>query len=157
VNASWHRGHVLPRNATLEQRIAWHRAHQRACGCRPVPASLRSKMGQEPAAADAPDPKLASLVAAFAGDRDVSYGGKGFGSGALKVGGKIFAMIDSRGAFVVKLPAARVAQLIGSGKGRSFDAGKGKPMKEWLTCAGPPASWRALAREACAFVRAGRG
>ncbi|HEY8094949.1 MAG TPA: hypothetical protein VIE65_02505, partial [Methylobacter sp.] len=45
------------------------------------------------------------LVAhAFALDRRVVCGGgKGFGSGALKVDGKIFAMISSKGQFVMKL------------------------------------------------------
>ncbi len=85
VNASWHRAHVLPRNATPVQRLAWHRAHQQACACRPVPASLRAKLaGKAPVAAEM-DPRVAKLVQAFARDREVSYGGKGFGSGALKV------------------------------------------------------------------------
>jgi len=110
------------------------------------------KAHRETAAAEV-DPRLARVVEAFAGDREVSFGGKGFGAGALKVGGKIFAMIDSRGAFVVKLPAARVAELIARGKGGPFDAGKGKPMKEWLTVTGAPTAWLALAREACTFVR----
>ncbi len=144
---------MLPRKATPEQRLAWHRAHQQACACRPVPASLRAKLAAKAPAPAEMDPRMARLVRAFARDRQVSHGGKGFGSAALKVGGKIFAMIDSRGTFVVKLPADRVAQLIAQGQGSLFDAGKGKPMKEWVTCTGPPASWLALAREACAFVR----
>jgi hypothetical protein len=37
------------------------------------------------------------VVAAFAKDRQVSHAdGKGFGSGALKVNGKIFAMMSSK-------------------------------------------------------------
>jgi hypothetical protein len=35
-----------------------------------------------------------------------------FGSSALKVHGKIFAMVSSAGQFVVKLPEARVDQLV---------------------------------------------
>jgi hypothetical protein len=81
--------------------------------------------------------------------------GTGFGSGAVKVNGKIFAMIaGSNGRLVLKLPRARVGQLIEAGTGDPFDAGKGRPLKEWLTvltddvgeCVG-------LAREALAFVR----
>ena len=58
------------------------------------------------------EPKLSPLVRAFAKDPRVSYGGKGFGSGALKVDGKIFAMISSQGLFVVKLPKDRVSELV---------------------------------------------
>jgi hypothetical protein len=30
----------MPKNATAQQRIAWHRAHQEHCGCRPIPSKL---------------------------------------------------------------------------------------------------------------------
>jgi TfoX/Sxy family transcriptional regulator of competence genes len=75
-----------------------------------------------------------------------------FGSNALKVNNKIFAMLV-RGSLVVKLPARRVSALIASGGGEPFDAGKGKPMKEWLTVT--PTSqedWLGLAKEALEFV-----
>jgi hypothetical protein len=83
-------------------------------------------------------------------------GGKGFGSSALKVDARIFAMLSSRSEFVVKLPRKRVDELVESGQGRAFDAGKGRPMKEWLVVA--PASsldWSAIAQEALDFVGGG--
>jgi hypothetical protein len=49
-------------------------------------------------------PRLVPVLEIFAKDGRVSHGGgKGFGSGALKVNGKIFAMMSSNGEFVVKL------------------------------------------------------
>jgi hypothetical protein len=79
-------------------------------------------------------------------------GGHGFGSGALRADGKIFAMIDSRGDFVVKLPKARVAALVAEGACTYFDAGKGKPMKEWLVVRNRKLSCLRLCKEAHAFV-----
>lgn len=83
---------------------------------------------------------------------------RGFGSHALKVHGSIFAM-HVRGDLVVKLPAARVRELIAEGVGGVFDANKGTPMREWLTVLdGSPRLWQELAQEALTFVaaRAGR-
>jgi len=92
-------------------------------------------------------------VATFTRDRRVVYGGgKGFGSGALKVDGKIFAMISSKGEFVVKLPAHRVDQLVRDGTGQNFDPGHGKKMKEWLALNGKPEMWIELAADARQFV-----
>jgi uncharacterized protein YdeI (YjbR/CyaY-like superfamily) len=44
LNAAWHESHPMPKRPTTAQRIAWHRAHQQNCGCRPVPAKLRPMM-----------------------------------------------------------------------------------------------------------------
>ena len=44
MNAEWHKKHVLPKRASLEERIAWHREHQKRCACRPVPATLEKQM-----------------------------------------------------------------------------------------------------------------
>ncbi len=94
------------------------------------------------------------LVAAFAGVQGVEPpgGGSGFGARSLKVDGRIFAMCP-REHLVVKLPAARVAQLIAENMGSAFDAGKGRPMREWLTVQEDTlATWLRLAREAYGFV-----
>ncbi len=44
INAEWHRAHRMPKNPTLEQRIAWHIEHARHCGCRPIDDKLRDEM-----------------------------------------------------------------------------------------------------------------
>ena len=81
-------------------------------------------------------------------------GTKGFGASALKVNGKIFAMVSSRGEFVLKLPAERVASLEASGAGRRFDPGHGRLMREWVALTPKSSSsWLGLAEEALHFVR----
>jgi hypothetical protein len=102
------------------------------------------------------DPRFAPVVKAFAKDRRVTIGGKGFGSSGLKVDGKLFAMISSRGLFVAKLPRARVDELVRQGAGKPFDPGHGRLMKEWIEIDGGQASWIGLAREARAFVGGAR-
>jgi hypothetical protein len=81
-------------------------------------------------------------------------GGGGFGRGALRYEGKIFAMLV-RGRLVLKLPTGRVTALIRSGNGAAFDANKGTPMREWLSLdPGSELDWLALATEALDFARA---
>jgi TfoX/Sxy family transcriptional regulator of competence genes len=77
---------------------------------------------------------------------------KMFGSMGLSVGGKVFAMLV-KGRLVVKLPAARVDDLLASGAGERFDPGHGRLMKEWASV-GPQAEWPKLVEEARAFVEA---
>jgi TfoX/Sxy family transcriptional regulator of competence genes len=74
-----------------------------------------------------------------------------FGSETLKVNGKIFAMLVG-GRLVVKLPRARVVELIETGRGEPFHSGKGTAMKEWVMLATDEAECRALVREAQTFV-----
>lgn len=40
MNKTWHQQHPMKKNATLEERLTWHAAHQVACHCRPVPRSI---------------------------------------------------------------------------------------------------------------------
>lgn len=49
MNAKWHERHVLPKGASLEERIAWHREHQKYCACRPIPPKLIAEMRRDPA------------------------------------------------------------------------------------------------------------
>jgi hypothetical protein len=103
--------------------------------------------------------RFAELVEHFAATPGVRGPGeptegarRGFGSDALKINGSIFAMI-TRGHLVVKLPAARVRELIEAGDGAPFDAGKGKPMREWVAATGEDrVTWQELADEALRFV-----
>ena len=44
INAEWHRANRMPKNPTMDQRIAWHLAHARACGCREISGKLREEM-----------------------------------------------------------------------------------------------------------------
>jgi len=44
LNRDWHLAHRMPPNATLDQRIAWHLEHSKACGCREIPASVTKAM-----------------------------------------------------------------------------------------------------------------
>jgi hypothetical protein len=120
---------------------------------------MKSKTGRKVSSkrSEAPpevDPRFAPVMKAFARDPQVTYGGKGFGSSGLKVNGKLFAMISSKAEFVVKLPRDRVTDLVRHRKGKLFDPGHGRLMKEWIVIDGAPTSWVGLAKEARQFVGA---
>jgi hypothetical protein len=92
----------------------------------------------------------------FKDQADVDCGAKrsGFGANALKVNGKIFAMVSSRSQLVFKLPAERVRELTQQGSGTPFDPGRGKLMREWLVLLkNSRATVLALAVEALEFGR----
>jgi hypothetical protein len=98
---------------------------------------------------------FATLCEEFAGTSGVTVPGSGppgFGSSAIKINNSIFAMLVGD-RLVVKLPRTRVTELIESGVGEPFDAGKGKPMKEWVGLLGDEATCRQLVAEALSFVR----
>ena len=122
---------------------------------RPDPYRGAAPMSQNSRAAEA---GFSDLVAALGQRSGVTCPGgpagtaPRFGSSALRVHDRIFAMV-SHGRLVLKLPRQRVADLIASGDGGPFDAGKGRPMKEWVSL--DPArqdSWLELAAEAMEFV-----
>ncbi len=102
-------------------------------------------------------PRFAAVVTALTSRPQVTYGGHGFGSRALRVNGRIFAMLSTRGRFVVKLPRARVAELVKRGHADHFDPTRGRPMKEWAVIRSERVSWLELAREAYAFVASTTG
>jgi hypothetical protein len=37
LNKEWHLQHPMPKDATLDQRIAWHLEHKTNCACRDTP------------------------------------------------------------------------------------------------------------------------
>jgi hypothetical protein len=155
MNVKWHEQHVMPARATLEQRIAWHREHQLACACRPIPAKLRGMIeGGGRQNASTSHLKFSKLVEQFSGQPAVTYGGKGFGSSALKLHGKIFAMLTSKQEFVIKLSRERAAELVESAVGSYFDPGRGRLMKEWVVVPESSKRWLELAREAQASASA---
>jgi hypothetical protein len=97
-----------------------------------------------------------AVAARYAGKSDAAPS-KGFGSNALKVGGKIFASL-TKGRLLLKLPEARVDALVKSKKATRFSTGAGRAKKEWVTV-GPSSEreWLALAEEARAYVSAQAG
>jgi hypothetical protein len=125
---------------------------------RPQTGSLDAKQAGD----TGQDARFAAVVAALGGTPGVSLPAsapqagarrKGpFGSAALKVQDKIFAMLVG-GRFVVKLPKSRVDALVEAGDGERFTSGAGRPMKEWLSV--NPVSdqdWLQLAQEALEYV-----
>jgi hypothetical protein len=71
----------------------------------------------------------------------------------LRVGEEFLALVDFKGSgLVVKLPRARVAELIGEGVGRPF-APAGRVFGEWVSVPEPDRRrWRELLEEGIAFV-----
>ena len=45
LNAAWHERHPMPKSPSTQERLAWHVAHEKNCGCRPMPAKLRALLG----------------------------------------------------------------------------------------------------------------
>jgi hypothetical protein len=120
-------------------------------------AAARGKQPKQGASPDV-DPAFTKVIAAFAGDRSVTLGGK-FGTTSLMRDGKVFAMFmqDHKGArFVAKLPADQVDRVVDGGEGEHLVMGKRK-MNEWLAMAGGQRRWLPLAKSAYRFVAAPDG
>jgi len=77
---------------------------------------------------------------------------KMFGTTALCVGGKVF-MFPWRGTLVVKIPAARIEELIAAGHAERFDPGHGRTSATWAAVfADAGEQWPHLAEQARSFV-----
>jgi hypothetical protein len=44
INKEWHLKNRMPKNPTIEQRIKWHLAHAKNCGCRKIEGKLAEEM-----------------------------------------------------------------------------------------------------------------
>jgi hypothetical protein len=124
----------------------------------------KAQAKKRPAAVENEDPRFAAVVNALAAEPGFApvisayaaskkEGGRKFGSNGLKVNGKLFAMVSSKGNLVVKLPKQRVDGIVASGQGENFDPGHGRLMKEWVAILSTKVSWIALVREAHDFVK----
>lgn len=72
--------------------------------------------------------------------------GTGFGSTTgLRVSGRIFAML-MKADLAVKLPKARVDDLVASGRSSRLSTGRGREMKEWVTVPPRPVCRMATSR-----------
>lgn len=103
-----------------------------------------------------PEERFAALVDEFISEPSVSppQRGNAFGASALKIHGKVFAML-SGGKLVLKLPRQRVDALVTARAGARFDPRRdGRLMKEWIVVdSTSDEEWLSLAQEALAFVR----
>jgi hypothetical protein len=43
----WHEANPMPKSANLKQRVAWHIEHAKHCGCREIPASIRTEIERQ--------------------------------------------------------------------------------------------------------------
>jgi TfoX/Sxy family transcriptional regulator of competence genes len=78
-----------------------------------------------------------------------------FGSKGLRTGTKYFVMWWHE-QLVVKLPPARLTELVEAGDGQPFEPMEGRRMNGWIVV-GPGAAWEPLIEEARAFVAAQNG
>lgn len=98
-----------------------------------------------------PEQSWAAVSEELLGEPGVEVG-RMLRAGALRYDGRYFALLHPDG-LVVKLPAARVEELVGNGTASRFPSGQ-RPMREW---AAVPAErqerWHEVAREALSFAR----
>ena len=118
----------------------------------PSPRALKARATSSTSAADA---RFDALVRGFSSQPGVTRGGKGFGATGLKVNGKLFAFVSTKGELVVKLPRAQAVAMVDAGTARYFDPGHGRLMKEWVELDPQHSRLATIAKEAYRYV--GRG
>ena len=100
------------------------------------------------------DPAIAlfAAVAAHHGKTWVPSDSAKFGTNALRVDGKIYAALTRKRHLLLKLPPARVAELLASGRASPMESG-GRVLRGWITLAPDEAElWIPLSNEARTFV-----
>jgi hypothetical protein len=135
---------------TSRKRASPKRASPKRASTKPVGRARPAKGARQPAT-EVP-PIFRPVAEAFADIDGVSRHRMFSSENTFSVDGKIFAMLV-RGALVVKLPKERVDALVETGKGKRFDPGHGRLMREWLVVEAGGLPWVALAKEAHQFVR----
>jgi TfoX/Sxy family transcriptional regulator of competence genes len=94
-----------------------------------------------------PQDAVDRLAEQFLADPRVQRG-RMFGATALKLGGKVFAMLV-KGELVVKLSTSEAGDLVDAGVGAFFDPGHGRPMRQWVAVSATHAlQWQRLAAQA---------
>jgi hypothetical protein len=69
LDAAWHKAHPMPARASLQHRVRWHRAHAKACGCRPMPATVTREIERgRTKAPPAPNKQLAAFLCKYTPD-----------------------------------------------------------------------------------------
>jgi hypothetical protein len=43
INIRWHSAHKLSAEPTVEEKIEWHRVHEKNCDCTPFPKKLKDE------------------------------------------------------------------------------------------------------------------
>jgi hypothetical protein len=46
LNREWHLSNRMPRNASLDERIAWHVEHAQNCTCREMPPKIAAEIAR---------------------------------------------------------------------------------------------------------------
>jgi TfoX/Sxy family transcriptional regulator of competence genes len=95
------------------------------------------------------DERWEQLVSGAEGG-DVARGSM-FGSQGLRTGKKFFA-IWWNDQLVVKLPPARLTELVQGGRAQPFEPMEGRAMNGWVVVGEPAAEWPAVIEEARGFV-----
>lgn len=100
------------------------------------------------------DPAIAlfAAVAAHHGQTWVPSDSPKFGANALRVKGEIYAALTRSHRLLLKLPPARVTELLATKRAERFESG-GRVMNGWVTLTPEQAGdWVALSTEARAFL-----
>ena len=46
LNVEWHKNNKMPKNPPIDERIKWHLAHVKNCGCRPIEGKILEEINK---------------------------------------------------------------------------------------------------------------